>query len=186
MHRRVFLMSLAGAVAPVVVSADVVNWTRAARGPADVLLMRHAEEPDKGPHLNDRGRDRAQALIKLFPSRFPQPTALFAAKSTQQSSRPVETLQPLAQATGLRINDEYSNERFDDLVLHLLSDRLYSDGHIVVCWHHETIRNFAMALGIDSPPKWPDSMYDHVWFIKFANGKATLADESERLLPNDK
>lgn len=187
MNRRVFLMSVAGAIAPVVVSADVVDWRqRDGRAPASVLLMRHAEEPDSGPHLNDRGRERAHSLVKLFPTRFPKPTALFAAQSTKQSSRPMETLEPLAQATGLRLNEEFSNERFSELAFQLMSDPKYVGGHIVVCWHRETLPEFATALGVDSPPRWRATVYDHVWFIRFLNGKPSLSDESERLLPNDR
>jgi hypothetical protein len=186
MNRRVFLMSMAGAIAPVVVSADVVDWRpRDARGPADVLLMRHAEEPDSGPHLNDRGRERARALVKLFPARFAKPTALFAATSTKQSSRPVETITPLADATGLRVRDEFSNERFGALALHLLSDAQYAGGHIVVCWHRETLPDLAMALGVASPPRWRASVYDHVWFVTFTKATPALSDQSERLLPGD-
>jgi broad specificity phosphatase PhoE len=180
-----FLQSLAtGAIVALPSCRDVAN-ARAA-GPADVLLMRHAEEPDHGPHLNDRGVDRSKALRKLFPQRFPTPTVLVAARTTKESARSVETLEPLAAALGLPIDDRFVAERYDELALSLLSEPKYAAGHVLVCWHRETLRALAAALGAAKPPAWPSSQYDRVWFIRFVRTRATLSEESEKLLEGDR
>ena len=148
--------------------------------------MRHAEEPEHGPSLSDRGRDRAKALARLFPERFPKPTVLFAARTTKESARSVETLEPLAASLGLRIDDRFVDPRYSELALTLLSERQYAGGHVLICWHRETMPSLAAALGVARPPAWPSSQYDRVWFIRFAGTKATLSEESERLLDGDR
>lgn len=186
MDRRRFLWSLVAIGAPIALeSAQRDSGTRSSRGPADVMLIRHAEEPESGPHLNDRGRERANALSKLFPSRFPRPTVLFAMRSSKQSERSVETLQPLAASLHLPINDQYSNARVADLAKHVLTSSDCAGGHVLICWHHDSIRELATALGVSSPPPWPGSVYDRVWFIQYAGGKPALKEESQRLLPKD-
>ena len=185
MNRRSFLRS-AAASAIVALPACRRAVEASAAGPADVLLMRHAEEPDHGPDLNDRGRDRANALVKLFPQRFPTPNLLFASRTTKASARSVQTLEPLAAALGLSIDDRYDDARYADLALTLLGEPKYNGAHVLICWHRETMPALAAALGVGKPPAWPSSQYDHVWFIRSTGTKATLADEPERLLPDDR
>jgi len=185
MNRRAFLRS-AAATAIVALPACRRAVEASMAGPADVLLMRHAEEPDHGPDLNDRGRDRAKALAKLFPQRFPTPTLLFAARTTKASGRSVQTLEPLAATLGLSIEDRFDNERYADLALMLRGEPKYNGTHVLICWHRETMPAFAAALGVAKPPAWPSSQYDHVWFIRYTGTKTTLDDEPERLLPDDR
>ena len=122
MNRRTFLRSVAGS-AIVTLPACRGGLEARASGPADVLLMRHAEEPDHGPDLNDRGRDRSKALVRLFPQRFPTPTAFFAARTTKESARSVQTLEPFAATLGLPVDDRFVDTRYSELALTLLSDR---------------------------------------------------------------
>ena len=185
MNRRRFLQSVAGSA--------IVTWpawrhavAAGAAGPADVLLLRHAEEPDHGPDLNDRGRERAKALARLFPQRFPTPTVLFAARTTKESARSVQTLEPLAATLGLPIDDRFVDGRYAELALTLLSERQYAGAHVLICWHRETLPALAAALGVDRPPAWPSPRYDRVWFLRFAEARAKLTEESQWLLPDDR
>jgi len=183
--RRSFLTSVALLGAPA-----ITLWSRSARaapaaGPAEVLLMRHGEEPPHGPHLDDRGRARAAALVKMFPSRFAIPTALFATQPTKASARSTETLQPLAAALHLPVDASVPELQYLRLAKAILTKRAYAGGHIVICWHHDTITKLAEALGAPQPPPWPAKQYDHIWRLRYAAGRATLADEPERLLPGD-
>jgi phosphohistidine phosphatase SixA len=179
--RRRFLLSVAGAG----VAAMSLRLGAFAGGPAEVLLMRHAEEPDHGPHLNERGKERAAALVKLFPSRFPTPSALFATRSTDQSARPMETIAPLAAALHLPVDDTFGDRQYLKLANTIRSSPALAGKHVLVCWHHGTIGNLAAALGVVRPPKWSPKQYDHIWRIQYTNGRATLTDEPERLLPHD-
>jgi len=169
--------------------ATLPRWRRvlaSAAGPADVLLIRHAEEPDHGPDLNDRGRERAKALVRLFPQRFPTPTVLFAARTTKESARSLQTLEPLAASLSLPVDDRFVDTRYDELALTLLSDRKYAGGHVLICWHRETLPSLAAALGVARPPTWPSSRYDRVWFVRFTGTRAQLSEESQWLLPDDR
>jgi phosphohistidine phosphatase SixA len=159
---------------------------QASKGPAVILLIRHAEEPEKGPDLSDRGRARAKALIKLFNGRFPKPTAIYATASTKESARPIQTVQPLADALKLRVNVKYSEAKYKSLAEAVLQDHSSTGAHVLICWHHGTLPELAGALGVANPPKWPESRYDGLWVIRYATGKAALTEESENLLDGDK
>jgi hypothetical protein len=187
MHRRRFLGGLgilaAGAAVPWI---GCNSRASAAPGPREILIIRHAEEPDKGEsiHLNDRGRRRAEALVTLFPSRFQPPQFLFAARPTVHTNRSVETLQPLAAALRLTID-----QRFDDVqyakLSRTLAEATYAGSGVLICWQHSAIPDLARALGAPAPPKWPDQQYDRVWQIRYEAGGPTLSDLPQGLLPKD-
>ena len=153
--------------------------------PAEILIIRHGEEPDQDsePHLSAKGKARAAALPKLFPSRFTTPAFLFAAKS--KSGRSEETLQPLADALHLKLNTEFADTAFQALATELLKPA-YAGSHVLICWHHGTIEELAHAVGVTKPPKWPKAQYDHVWQIKYTANAATFSDQPQHLLPGDK
>jgi len=152
--------------------------TTAPAGPIEVIIIRHGEEPSDGPHLSDEGKARAKALAGLFGSPFEMPTSLYAAQSTKQSERSVETLEPLSKATGVTIDSRFSDQEYKKLATTILHGSRHAGAHVLVCWHHDTISELAAALGVDNPPKWPSSQYDHMWRIHYAkDNKVTMTDE---------
>jgi phosphohistidine phosphatase SixA len=175
--RRVFVGSLAAVGIHALTPRRLSALSAAAAGPAEVLIIRHAEEPPHGPHLNDRGRARAAALVQLFPARFALPTALFATRPTRESVRSTETLQPLAAALHLQIDETFAETEYRQLAEAILTRSAYAGGHVLICWHHGTITNLAAALGVARAPSWPSKRYDHVWRIRDPAGHATLTDE---------
>ena len=80
--------------------SSVAPVQRNSSAPGEVLLIRHAEEPKKGPDLSDEGRARANSLVGMFEHPLMQPANIYAAKSSKQSARPVQTCEPLAKAIG--------------------------------------------------------------------------------------
>jgi phosphohistidine phosphatase SixA len=181
--RRAFLTAVAALAVPsACASPDAV----AAR-PAEVLLMRHAEKHEKNPdiHLSEEGRARAVALPKLFPARFAAPEMLFAARASKLSDHSVETLEPLARALGLRIDDTFADRDYAQLAAAILSRPDCANRHILVCWHHETLPELVTALGASPPAKWPDKQYDHIWQVRFTARGAVATDLRERLMPGD-
>jgi broad specificity phosphatase PhoE len=161
----------------------------AAGVPAEVLIVRHAEQPTHGSqvHLSTIGRARAAALPSLFPVRFPTPTVLFATRASKESNRPVETLQPLAQALGLRIDDRFPDEACAQLASTILTGAGYAGAHILICWHHGTIPALAAQLGaVHAPARWPDAQYDHVWQLRYGAGGVRFEDRQAPLLPSDR
>jgi len=158
----------------------------AAAKPREILIVRHAEEPEKGDkiHLSDRGRERAAALVKLFPARFQTPQFLFAARPSVHTNRSVETLEPLAKALGLPVDKRFDDTQYAKLA-RTLDEPAYAGTRVLICWQHATIPDLAKALGVPAPPKWADPRYDRIWQIKFGAGGATLADLPQGLLPKD-
>lgn len=159
----------AGSVAPVQASSSA---------PGEVLLIRHGEEPKNGPDLDDRGRARANALVGLFEHPLMQPATVFAAKSSKQSARPVQTCEPLAKAIGLTIDERFDEKEFAQLATAILQGPGPAGRSVVVCWKRETMPELATALGVANPPiEWPSNQFDHIWRISYSGGKATLKDE---------
>ena len=182
--RRQLLFSL-GPVSVLLTACNQARGTTTRRSPPDdVLIIRHGEEPEDGPHLNKRGEERANALSKLFPGRFPKPTALVAARSSHASSRSVETLGPLSRVLGLPIDQRYSTFEFRALASDLQSGH-YQGGHVLICWHREAMSDLAAALGVKNPPAIKSKQYDRIWRLRFTPDGAECRDEGQHLLPGD-
>src|SRR5262245_52798535 len=93
-----------------VLTASALGRDDAPKYPARILLIRHAEKPppkEGSVHINEAGKERAEALEKLFetskkrPEPFAKPDFLFAAKDSTSSHRCTETLAPLAKVLKL-------------------------------------------------------------------------------------
>ena len=185
-RRSFFAASLLGiqaTVARLAASADV-----AAR-PSEILLLRHAEktEPKGDLHLSERGRARAQALPRLFTSRFARPDFLFAARQSKFSNHAYETIEPLARAFGRPIDDHLPDGEYAALATLLLSDPRYRGAHVLVCWHHESLPLLATALGARGVPlKWQDKVYDEIWRLRYAEERPTFERLPQKLLPGDR
>jgi hypothetical protein len=179
--KHAVILAIAAAAVPVL-AAGQRGITTTPAGPVEVLIIRHGEEPNGGPHLNDQGRARAKALIGYFKDPLSRPTSLFAAKSSKQSARSVETITPLSKALGITIDHRFNDQQFKKLATTILHGSRHAGGHVLVCWHRETMTELAAALGVANPPQWPGNQYDHVWRIRYGpNKKVTLTDEPQGL-----
>jgi hypothetical protein len=189
--------------------ATPAQGKQAAGRPQCVLILRHAEKPKKedgGIHLTSRGAARAAALPSLFPipptfptkpAPFPRPDFLFAAAKSDNSNRPVETVEPLARALGdLRINHKHPDHDYKAVVKHLFEDPRYAGKTVLICWHHGQIPHLTRAILKqatnadklkDQVPDWDDAIFDRVWQITFdEQARATYANHPQRLLFGDK
>jgi hypothetical protein len=153
-----------------------------------IVLMRHGEKPDdnNNPNLSPAGEARANALTTYIPSHYGNPDFLFAAADSKDSSRPVETLQPLSNATGVPIDAKIADKDYLALVNELNSDPAKYDGKtIVIDWHHGEIPKLAKALGAPDLPltrRWPDNDFDDTLVFHFdANGTPTVTKVPENL-----
>jgi len=162
--------------------------------PATIYLIRHAEKLTDGQlDLSPTGFQRAAILPHLFtpPSglrtspALPVPQVLFATHQSKHSNRPVETITPLSAALHLPINSEIMNEDYASLAHELLSGR-YAGKIVLVAWHHGHLPQLATALGAQPPySPWPDTQFDRIWRIDYKDGKATLTDLPQELMPGD-
>jgi len=189
-RRRVLLVLAAlPALLPLAVQS---GFSQTPQPPATILLIRHGEKPETGIHLSPAGVERAKAIPQLFggpaapaPHNLPKPDFLFATKAGKNSDREVDSLLPLSETLKMPISHEVADKEFATLATELLSGK-YAGKIVLVCWHHGSLPEFARALGVTPPyDKWPDTQFDRVWRIDYRNGKPTLTDLPESLLPGD-
>lgn len=146
-------------------------------GPAKLLVMRHAEKTGdrRDPHLSVAGVARAEKLAGYIPKQFGTPDFLFAATSSKRSSRPYETLAPLATALGLKIDERFDDEDYDALI-ERLAKPAYAGKFGVISWRHSDIPALCAALGAPDgtyPADWPEDLYTLIIEITFRGTQAT-------------
>jgi hypothetical protein len=147
--------------------------------PKLVLLIRHGEKPtDKSdPDLSPAGRARAQMLAREIPKLYPALSVLFAAARSKDSNRPLETIEPLGAALGIRIDDAFAVDDHKKLAKYILHDSPgYAGKTLLICWHHEKIPALATDLGVtDAPSPWPNNVFDRIWEFAYSpEGAVTL------------
>jgi hypothetical protein len=173
--------------------------TFAAPGPAGassalkdavILVIRHAEKPDKGDSLSPAGEAHAQAYANYFKhfaidGQPHQPDHLFAAKDSSSSDRPRLTLEPTSKALGLAIDSQFNDNQFQELARELKSS---SHGtNLLICWHHGNIPQLLHALDADPETllpkaKWPDAEFG--WLIQLRYDENGQLLESKRITEN--
>lgn len=159
--------------------------------PATILIFRHAEKLTDGQiHLSPTGLKRSTRLRDLFvppgarPD-LPTPQVIFATHISAHSNRPVETVTPLAEALRLPIDDSIANDDYVALARTLLSGK-YAGKVVLIAWHHGTIPSLVVSLGAKPPyDTWPDEQFDRIWRIDYVDGKATIKDLPQQLMPGD-
>ena len=150
--------------------------------PASIVLMRHAEktgeEGDRG--LSAAGVARAERLATWIPETFGAPDFLIAAADSPKSRRSNLTLEPLARATALAIDDAVENAEFKALAARLLADPRYAGKLVVVCWHQGKLPKLAKALGAPAgsyPDKWGREVFDRVLRLEYGDAAEPTVEE---------
>jgi hypothetical protein len=168
-----------------------------------VMLIRHAEEPDKGAGilgvdeqghpdadaLSVRGWQRAGALVRLFVplngtglKLLAPPAAVFAATDAGKSHRPWCTVQPLARLLGLTVDTRFGSE---GEVAPLLSAALACRGPVLLCWRHQAMGAIAQALCGGPARRWDAARYDLVWVFERQGEAWQFTQLPQRLLHGD-
>jgi hypothetical protein len=134
--------------------------------------MRHAERPNQNgnPDLSPAGHDRAKKLATYIPNNFGKPDFIFAAADSKESERPRKTVEPLQDATGIRIHDKIADKECPDLATKLLTNQDFSDKRIVVCWHHGQIPKLMHALGAAAgtyPDEWKEDVFNEILLLDY-------------------
>ncbi len=193
--------NFAAAVAVFLPDCAVWHWWRVLlalaqepQPPATILLIRHAEKLTDGRiDLSPVGFERAKGIPELFggagaaaPHNLPRPDFLFATHLSKKSNRPVETITPLSEALGLPISAEIEDDDFATLAKELLSGK-YAGKVVLVAWHHGKLPEFARRRWGRRRRTIRGRMrqFDRVWRIDYRDGKATLTDLPQGLMPGD-
>ena len=173
----------------------VMAWTTsfACAKPAQVILIRHAEKPPEGNGLSPKGVERAAALAPFFMSRpevlqFKTPVAIYAQKSTKgrPSERPVQTVQPLADALKLTVQT-FAHNDFATMVDEINAKPEYEGKMVLIAWEHNALVDIARQFGAkDAPNDWPGKSFDRCWVITFPkDGKPTFRNLPQKLMFGD-
>ena len=181
------------------------------RRPTKILLIRHAEKPDKDApsfgvtrkgdrskeSLEVRGWQRAGALTHLLAppdghfqhAELAKPQFLYASKPVKRggSRRPFETITPLAEKLRIKINSDY--RRYDFVAM--LDEVFLRPGVVLICWQREfipRIASFIMDHQRIVPPDWPEDRYDMFWIFDLdrSSGRYKFKQVPQRLLSGDR
>ncbi len=134
--------------------------------------MRHAEktrDPDD-PNLSDAGLARADRLARYVPDTFGRPDVIMATARSRHSDRPFQTVEPLAKALGLTVDQSWADQDYGALAKALLSEPRFTGKHVAVCWHHGNIPNLMHALGAADgayPDPWARDVFDLVLVLGY-------------------
>lgn len=172
-----------------------------------IMLIRHAEKPRAGQHgvddagdpdsgtLSVTGWRRAGALVPYFATLAGQvhgrllgrPRHIFAARPTdrQASTRPRDTVQPLADLLGIPIDERWAASDPVDRIAEAL--RAF-DAPVLVCWRHEELPRLGKALLPDGsvPRAWPEDRYDVTWAFRRDGDRWKLLQVPQLLLAGDR
>jgi hypothetical protein len=120
---------------------------------------------------------RAARLVRYVLETFGPPDFLIAAKSSNRSCRPVDTIEPLAAALGLEIKSVDDVEEGQTLALALGSKRAYHGKFGVISWRHSDLPRLVASLGAPIntfPTEWDDADYTTLIDISYStDGKVT-------------
>lgn len=169
----------------------------AALSNATILIIRHAEKPEFGLGLAPEGEARARAYARYFQemrvdSKPLKLDYLVAADDSDHSQRSRLTLEPLAEAVGLKPDLRYQAKHPAEL-----ASELQSRPHgktILICWHHREIPELLKALGED-PHKvlphgeWPAQQFGWVLKLRYDEQGHLIRNQTKRikehLMPGD-
>jgi hypothetical protein len=170
---------------------------------ANILLVRHGEKPQSGTGLAPAGQARAQAYVAYFQNYAIGGTPIklqyiFATADSDASHRPRLTVEPLAKALGLDINDKHADKDYATVADHLLSHGKYDGSDVLVCWHHGEILDLAAALGASAgtlppasnwPAKWPGDVFGWLLQLRYDAGGTLIPAQtlclSQQLMYDD-
>jgi hypothetical protein len=169
----------------------------AALSDATILIIRHAEKPEFGLGLTPEGQARASAYVRYFhefrldsqPLRLDY---LVAADDSEHSQRSRLTLEPLAQAIGLKPDLHFQARQSRELASELQS--MPHGKTILICWHHREIPELLQALGADPERllphgQWPAQEFGWVLKLRYDHRGHLIRKETRRikehLMPDD-
>ena len=151
-----------------------------------VIIVRHAEKPDKGDNLSCEGLNRALALPDVLYSKFKLPDYIFVPSlntgKTTGTARMYQTIVPFAVKYNLNIDTKFDVGKEKALCQSILK----KSGTVLVVWEHNNIPAIAQELGVtaDKKLKWKGSDFDSIWIITYKDGKAELNTDKENLNPS--
>ena len=136
-----------------------------------IYIVRHAEkstEPANDPHLNDAGKQRAQALKEMLANKN------IAYIFSTNTNRTVETAYPFSMSVNIPIR-YYSNDTLSQFLQMITSLKM----NVLVIGHSNTILPMLDKLDLSHHIKTiPDNEYANLFIITVKQGKAADLKET--------
>src|SRR3990167_2860378 len=158
-------------------------FTTCFSAPREIVIIRHAdklENANTGLFLSPKGQVRAERFVSYYLKNYNVPDYIFVTRpgdllhaSDGLSMRPVQTIAPLANELNVenkkfKLNDDYFKDDYGKMAKVLLSDAIYKNKMILICWHHGKINALSQLLGVKSDmKKWHHNNYDSVYILKY-------------------
>jgi hypothetical protein len=164
------------------------------RAPKDavILIIRHAEKPEKGFELSPAGQQRAHACVSYFQSFAVDATplkldAIYATADSKQSHRPRLTVEPLARTLNLTIRNQFKDAEVAQLGADISGK--HHEKNILICWHHGEIPALLGSLGADPAKllpggKWPATEFGWVIQLRYDHEGRLIPGECRRIEEN--
>jgi hypothetical protein len=170
------------------------------KGPARIVIFRHAEKPffEQENGLTARGILRAELLSDLLINRYPHMKAVYAAGPgpADLSQRNIQTVIPLIVKVllyinpGLAINTIHLRAEVKEVAKEIVTHPSFQSQTVMICWTHLYIPDLANAFGTNNVPTvWPEDRFDLIWEIDVYNHRLIqlpqllLAGDSTSLIP---
>jgi len=132
-----------------------------------IMIIRHGEKlNDEVTNLSPRGEARAHCLIDVFGNNgsYATPQVILAQNPTEkkQSTRPRDTVVPLAESLGLNVDLSFTSNQVKKLAKFVNES---PSEVFLISWSNDKIPDIAEKLGITNPPDWDNDVFDDIWMI---------------------
>jgi len=112
------------------------------------MVIRHGEKlSDSNPYLSPRGQARAYCLVNVFGKNgtYATPQKIYAQSPTEkkQSTRPKDTVTPLAKLIDLDVDISYTSGQIKKLTKNIMNT---SEEIVLVSWSNDNIPEIAKNL----------------------------------------
>ncbi|KAF5557529.1 phosphoglycerate mutase family [Fusarium mexicanum] len=145
-----------------------------------IYMIRHGEKPvphdGKEPNgLSAQGKERANDLVNVFGTNSPYNIGYIMAEHPHQDGgrdRPWKTVEPLADALGLKVHKKIDRDDYAGAASKALS--FEGPGNVLLCWEHKSLEGIAKAIGIQGyaaatgwtgEVKYPGDRFDLIWVV---------------------
>ena len=148
-----------------------------------LVFIRHGEKQDNGDNLNCQGLNRSMSLPAVLYKKFGKPgnvyiPALSMGEATKHT-RMLQTISPFIIKYGINLNSAFDEKDYKNIARALLKEK----GTVLIVWEHKNIPAIVNYLGVRNYLDWSGDDFDSIWIVTFANDKATLTRDKERLNP---
>jgi len=148
-----------------------------------IMIIRHGEKVnDKETDLSATGKARAYCLSEAFgpDGKFATPSKIYAQSPSEkkQSTRPRDTVQPLADLLHMNVDLSYTSGQVKKLAKDVEGS---NDEVVLISWSNDNIPDIAEKFGITNPPEWNSNTFDEIWVLSDGTTSYYKNDLTKRL-----